>query len=96
MLADDLDAMIAGMPHTMTWGATSFTVSLDDIARQDDANGIVGMFQSRDVGAYMKTVATMPDVGDTVVIGTATYRVTRRMTGPDGIGTQFTLQRKSA
>lgn len=97
-LASDLDAIIGGMPHTMVWNGQNITVSMDDIVR-DDSVQMVGVFQNRTVGVYAKvasfTSSIIPSVGDTCVIETVTYRITRSSKGPDGIGWQGGLVRKS-
>ena len=99
MMAADLAQIIGAMPHTMTWGTQTVSVSLDDVVRSDDLQ-IAGVFQVRDVGAYALvsafTDSTPPVVGDVVSIGGVDYAVGRTSTGPDGLGVQFALMRKSS
>lgn len=98
MMAADLSQIIDAMPHTLVWGDQSVSVSLDDIMRSDDLQ-IAGVFQARDVGAYAQisdfTDSTPPTVGDIVSVDGQEYRVGRVTTGPDGIGVQLSLVRKS-
>ena len=98
-LAADLDAIIADMPHTMTWGVQTISVSLDDIIKADMPQ-LAGVFSGRDVGVYCKLASfsgsTPPEPGVTVVIDSVTYRLTGSRVGPDGVGWQGSLQRASA
>lgn len=98
-LAADLDAIIADMPHTLVWGAQSISVSMDDVVKAD-ALQLAGVFGGRDVGVYAKlasfTSSTPPTPGESVTLDGVAYRITGSRTGPDGVGWQGALQRKSA
>lgn len=98
-LAADLDAIVADMPHSMTWGTQTISVSMDDIIKADVPQ-LAGIFSGRDVGVYCKLASfsgsTPPEPGAIVSISGTSYRLTGSRVGPDGIGWQGSLQRVTA
>ena len=95
----DLEAATADLPTTITWAGADYAACVDPVDTAETADTIAGVFSMHMFNVTVRTVlftGARPAVGDTVVIDSTTYRITRTSTDEADAAMELTVQELTA